>query len=386
MDILYEKSQKTLELPSVLELLAEQAVSESAKELALSLKPSSDVETVRAAIAKTSDARRLIGYKGAPSFSGIRDLSSSVRRAEMGGSMNAAELLYVAELLKCARLAQSYLEEDKRNEKTTLDSMFSALLVNKYLEDKIRESILSPEEIADGASSELLAIRRKKRRSGEKIRETLAHIISSPTHAKHLQEAIITQRSGRYVVPVKAEYKGEVKGLVHDISSTGATVFIEPIGVVELNNALRELEAEEKKEIERILALLSSEVAEFSQGIVTDFEILSRLDLIFAMGKLSYAQNAEAPTVNSDGVVNLINARHPLLDKNKTVPISVSLGREFDTLVITGPNTGGKTVSLKTVGLLTLMAECGMHIPCDWGSEISVFETVYADIGDEQSI
>ncbi len=386
MDSLYQKSQNTLELASVLELLADYAVSDSAKELARSLSPKTDVSEVRASLDKTSDARRLLGIKGAPPFSGVRNLSSSVKRAERGGSLNAGELLHVAELLRTARGVQSYLEDDRKSERTSLDGMFAALMINRALEDRIRSAIISPEEIADGASGELLSIRRRIRRSGEKVREVLAHIISSPSHAKHLQENIITQRSGRFVVPVKSEYKSEIKGLVHDVSSTGATVFIEPIGVVELNNALRELEAEEKKEIERILAALSAEVAEFSAGIETNFEILSRLDLIFAMGKLSYAQNAEAPAVNDKGIVNLKNARHPLLDKNKTVPISIRLGREFDTLVITGPNTGGKTVSLKTVGLLTLMAECGLHIPCDYGSEISVFSKIFADIGDEQSI
>lgn len=386
MDSLYQKSQNTLELTRVLELLAGHAVSDSAKDLARKLTPSSDIAEVSLAIEKTSDARRLIGIKGTPPFSGVRDVSASVKRADMGGVLNAAELLYVADLLKCARSAQSYLEDDRKGEKTTLDGMFAGLMINKYLEDKIRNAIISPEEIADGASAELLSIRRRLRRSGEKVREVLAHIISSPSHSKHLQEAIITQRSGRFVVPVKSEYRGEIKGLVHDVSSTGATVFIEPIQVVELNNAIRELEAEEKKEIERILAELSAETAEFSSGIETDFMILSRLDLIFAMAKLSYALNAEPPKVNNKGIINLVNARHPLLDKEKTVPISIRLGKEFDTLVITGPNTGGKTVSLKTVGLLTLMAECGMHIPCEYGSEISVFSKIYADIGDEQSI
>ena len=383
---LYQKSQITLELARVLAMLAEHAVSDGAKQLALELQPQNGLSEVQAALAKTSDARRLLGAKGSPTFSGIRDVSQSVGRAQRGGVLNAGELLHIADLLRCARSVQSYLEDDRKSEKTTLDNMFAGLLVNKYLEDKIRSCILSPEEIADAASPELLSIRRKIRRSGEKVREVLAHIISSPSHAKHLQEAIITQRSGRYVVPVKSEYKGEVKGLVHDVSSTGATVFIEPIQVVELNNTLRELEAEEKKEIERILAELSAETAEFSDAIDTNYQILIRLDLIFAMGKLSYAQNAEAPSVNNKGIIDLKNARHPLLDKDKTVPVSIRLGREFDTLVITGPNTGGKTVSLKTVGLLTLMAECGMHIPCDYGSEISVFSKIFADIGDEQSI
>ncbi len=385
MDTLYQKSLNTLEFPRVLSILAEHAVSDSAKELALALSPLESVGEVSAALEKTSDARRLIGIKGAPEFSGVKSVRESLKRADMGGSLNPGELLRISALLRCARSAQNYLDEDRR-ERTSLDSMFAGLSVNKYLEDKITNAIISAEEIADGASSELLSIRRKMRRSGEKIREVLSDIISSPKHAKHLQEAIITQRSGRYVVPVKSEHKGDVKGLVHDISATGATVFIEPIQVVELNNSLRELESEEKKEIERILAELSSDVSEFSECIESNFEILSRLDLIFAMGKLSYTQNAVAPEVNDCGEVFLKNARHPLLDKKKTVPITISLGRDFDTLVITGPNTGGKTVSLKTVGLLTLMAECGMHIPCDFGSSISVFSRIYADIGDEQSI
>ncbi len=385
MDSLYKKSLNTLEFFEVLKILAEHAVSDSAKGIALSLLPYDNVADVSAALEKTSDARRLIGTKGSPEFSGIQDVSSSLKRALIGGSLNPGELLRIAALLRCARSAQSYLDEDRR-EKTSLDYMFASLSVNRYLEDKITNAIISSEEIADGASPELLSIRRKMRRNSEKIREVLMDIISSTKHSKHLQEAIITQRSGRYVVPVKSEHRGDVKGLVHDISSTGATVFIEPMQVVELNNSLRELEAEEKKEIERILAELSHEVSEFSESIEMNFTILSKLDLIFAMGKLSYTQNAVAPEVNDRGEVYLKNARHPLLDKNKTVPITISLGRDFDTLVITGPNTGGKTVSLKTVGLLTLMAECGMHIPCDFGSTISVFSEIYADIGDEQSI
>ena len=383
---LNEKSLKTLELDAVLRILSEHAVSDGAKKLALDLKPGHDASEVRSDLEKTGAARKLIGYKGTPSFSGVCDVSQSLRRAEIGGFLNPSELLQIADLLKTARGAQSYLEDDRRKEKTALDGLFSALFIDRAFEDKIRNAIISPEEIADGAAAELLSIRRKMRSSGEKIREVLAHIISSPSHAKHLQEAIITQRSGRYVVPVKSEYRGEIKGLVHDISSTGATVFIEPLQVVELNNLMRELEAEEKKEIERILAELSAEASALSDGLLRNYDVLVNLDLIFAKGNMSYTLNAEAPSVNEKGIVNLINARHPLLDKAKTVPVSIRVGKDFDTLVITGPNTGGKTVSLKTVGLLTLMAECGMYIPCDYGSEISVFEKIYADIGDEQSI
>ena len=258
MDSLDKKSLKTLELDAVLEILAEHAVSEGAKTLARSLSPSCDIGEVRTSIEKTGAARKLIGYKGTPSFSGVRDVSVALRRAAIGGNLNPTELLHIADVLRTARSAQSYLEDDRKSEKTALDGLFAMLYIDKAFEDKIRNAIISPEEIADGASGELLAIRRKMRRSGEKIREVLAHIISSPSHSKHLQEAIITQRSGRYVVPVKSEYKGEIKGLVHDISSTGAIVFVEPLQVVELNNLMRELEAEEKKEIERILAELSA--------------------------------------------------------------------------------------------------------------------------------
>ncbi len=386
MDDLYKKSLNTLELPDVLSMLADYAVSDSGKKFALSVSPQTSVSEVSASLEKTDDARKLIGIKGTPAFSGICDVSESLARAERGGSLNAGELLRVAELLRTARGAQNYLEEDRRGEKTSLDNMFAGLLTDKSLEDSITKAIISPEEIADSASDELLSIRRRMRRSGEKIREVLSGIISSPKHSKHLQEAIITQRSGRYVVPVKSEYRNEIKGLVHDVSSTGATVFIEPMQVVELNNTMRELETAEKNEIERILAELSALAADFSDGLRTDFEILTRLDVIFAMGRMSYALNACSPKVNDNGNVELKNARHPLLDKEKTVPISIRIGKDFDTLVITGPNTGGKTVSLKTIGLLTLMAECGMHIPCDSGSEISVFDKIYADIGDEQSI
>lgn len=386
MSSLYVKTQKTLELDEVLKLLSEEAVSDAAKSLALEVMPSTDITEVKTSLAKTGAARKLIGYKGTPSFSGITNVSQSLKRASVGGALNTTELLHIADLLKTARSAKDYLEDDKRKENTALDSYFAALFINKYFEDKIRNIIISPEEIADTASDALLSIRRKMRRSGEKIREVLSAIISSPTKSKYLQETIITQRSGRFVVPVKSEYRGEIKGLVHDVSSTGATVFVEPMQVVELNNLMRELEAEEKKEIERILFELSSEAVEFSEGLERNFDVLTKLDLIFAMGNLSYKMNGEAPEVNDKGIVNLINARHPLLNKEKTVPISIRLGKDFDTLVITGPNTGGKTVSLKTVGLLTLMAECGMYIPCDYGSEISVFDKIYADIGDEQSI
>lgn len=385
MEPLYKKSLHTLELPRVLEKLTEHAVSERAKERCLALLPQEHVDDVVHELTQTSDAKKLIGLRGAPSFSGIRDVAGSLSRAERGGSLNCKELLDVASLLKTARMTRGYFGDDG-NLKTSLDTLFASLSANKYLEDAINGAIISEEEISDRASVALSDIRRKMRAANGKIREVLQKMISSPTQSKLLQEPIITQRSGRYVVPVRSEHKSEVSGLVHDISSSGATLFIEPMPVVSLNNDLRELEAKEKKEIERILAELSASVAEFSNTITQDFELLVNLDFIFAKAKLSYAMDADSPEVNDKGQVTLKRARHPLLDKKTTVPVSIRLGLDFDTLIITGPNTGGKTVALKTIGLLNIMAQCGLHIPCDCGSSISVFSSIFADIGDEQSI
>ncbi len=380
-----EKSIHTLELPRVLEQLAEHAVSTEAKRRALELRPETDIDTVSRMLLETTDAKRLIGMFGAPAFAGIRDIKGALQRADMGGTLNLRELLDVAMLLNTARRVRGYLDENGRVE-TCLYDRFASLSANKYLEEMITTAILSEDEVADQASSELADIRKKIRAANAKIRETLQHMISSPSQSKYLQEAIITQRGGRYVVPVKSEHKNDVGGMVHDVSATGATVFIEPASVVKINNDLRELAGKEQREIERILASLSAEVSAYSESIGLDYDILVALDLLFAKAKLSYAQNADAPVLNEKGEVLLKEARHPLLVGKKTVPITVRLGRDFDTLVITGPNTGGKTVTLKTIGLLTLMAECGLHIPAQSGSEISVFETVYADIGDEQSI
>lgn len=380
-----EKSVHTLELPRVLEQLAEHAVSAEAKRRALDLRPETDIDIVSRMQRETTDAKRLIGMFGAPAFAGIRDVKGALQRADMGGTLNLRELLDVAMLLNTARRVRGYLDENGRVE-TCLHERFDSLSANKYLEEMITTAILSEDEVADQASSELADIRKKIRASNAKIREVLQHMISSPSQSKYLQEAIITQRGGRYVVPVKSEYKNDVGGMVHDVSATGATVFIEPASVVKINNDLRELAGKEEREIERILATLSAEVSTYSESIGADYDILVALDLLFAKAKLSYAHNADAPVLNVKGEVLLKEARHPLLVGKKTVPITVRLGRDFDTLVITGPNTGGKTVTLKTIGLLTLMAECGLHIPAQSGSEIAVFETVYADIGDEQSI
>ena len=380
-----QKSLQILELPLVLEQLAKCAVSEAAKLRARALTPFTHEEDVRRALRETSDAKALSGLRGAPPFAGIRDVSASLTRAGRGGSLNCKELLDVAMLLKTARMVRGYRGDDAQ-QKTSLDGLFSALSANKFLEDAITGAILSEEEIADGASPALSDIRRKMRAANAKIRDVLQRMISSPTQSKLLQEPIITQRGGRYVVPVKSEHKADVGGLVHDISSSGATLFIEPMPVVALNNDLRELEAKEKKEIERILMELSASVADFTETIARDYDLLVNLDFIFAKAKLSYDWNADAPEVNTCGQVSLRRARHPLLDAKKTVPVSIRLGLDFDTLIITGPNTGGKTVALKTIGLLNIMAQCGLHIPCDSGSCVSVFGHVFADIGDEQSI
>ena len=380
----FEKSLITLELPAVLEMLAAQAVGETAKEQARQLAPSTDAATVRHRQEETSAAKTMMVVRGSPSFSGVKDVRASLARADLGGALNTRELLDIARVLQCARLVRGYIAEDSVG-KTPIDHLFYALHANKFLEEKITTSISGEDEIADSASPELANIRRQMRAAAARARDSLQKLISSPSYAKVLQEPIITMRQDRYVVPVKAEHKGAVPGLVHDISASGATLFIEPMAAVKANNELRELSAKEKLEIERILAELSADCAEHRDDISSDFEILVRLDLIFAKAKLSYKLNCQSPSMEGRGIV-LRRARHPLLDQAKAVPISLELGESFDTLVITGPNTGGKTVSIKTIGLLAAMNQCGLHIPADDGSNLPVFNHILADIGDEQSI
>ncbi len=382
---LYEKSLKTLELPAVLDMLAKEAVSGDAREAAVKLRPSDNEGEVRSRLAETTAAKDMMTLKGSPSFSAIKDVRSSVRRADMGGMLNTQELMDVAALLRTAQSAVSYAFGDKA-EKTEIDHLFDALVANKFLEGKISACVVGIEEIADSASPELSDIRRKMRLASDKIRQTLSRIISSSTYAKALQEPIITVKNDRYVVPVKAEQKSALPGLVHDVSASGATFFIEPMAAVELNNEIRELLAKEKQEIERILMELSADVAAHGDDIITDFTILTALDLIFAKAKLSYRLNAGCPALAADGCLRFKRARHPLLDAKTAVPIDIELGGAFDTLIITGPNTGGKTVTLKTLGLLAAMAYCGLHIPADDGSALPVFTKILADIGDEQSI
>ncbi len=384
MTELYEKSLRKLELDQVLAKLADCAVSEDAKARCLALQPLTDRQDILDLQEQTSAACRLISLRSSPAFQEVRDIRPSLDRADRGGSLNATELLRIAGVLRCARLAKEYYDGACAN--TVLDWMFAALTPNRYLEDRITGSILSPEEIADSASPELADIRRHMRVQSAKIKESLQKLISSPAYSKFLRDPIITLRQDRYVVPVKAEFKNEIPGLIHDVSSSGSTFFVEPMSSVNANNALRELLLREQKEIERILAELSAEAAGFKDSIGQDYTLLVDLDVIFARAKLSFRMDATAPEIREDGSLELKQARHPLIDPKTVVPISVRLGGDFDTLIITGPNTGGKTVTLKTIGLLTLMAECGLHLPVRDGSHISVFRNVLADIGDEQSI
>ena len=394
MSELTEKSFRILELPRVLELLSEKAVSEEAKERCLNLRPETEFAEVQRLLDETDAARDMIGLHGAPSFSGVKPVAESLDRAHRGGSLNTRELLTIAGVLTAARRTRDYYAHTpERNQNRNGESkrdilapMFYALKGNHFLEEKIKRCIIDEDNISDAASPELSDIRRHMRQAQSKSRQILQKIISSPSYSKILQEAIITQRDGRFVVPVKAEYKSAMPGLTHDISSSGATVFIEPMGVVQANNELIELQAKEQKEIDRILAELSADAADHRGDIQQDYNMLVKLDIIFARGELSYQMDAVRPGLRHDGSIYLKKARHPLLNPKTAVPIDLSLGETFDTLVITGPNTGGKTVSLKTLGLLILMAQCGLHIPAGDQSALSVYHHVLADIGDEQSI
>ncbi|MCI9264293.1 MAG: endonuclease MutS2 [Oscillospiraceae bacterium] len=381
-DELFEKSIETLELPRVLELLSHEAVTDEGKERALALRPLTDSDDVERALAETSAAVDLVSLRGAPYFGGVKPVRSSLQRADMGGSLNTRELLEVAAVLRCARSCMEYAADSR--EKTPLDPLFRGLTANRGLEEQISGSILSEEEIADAASPELADLRRKKRVTAARVRDILQKLISS-NQSKYLQENIITQRNGRYVVPVKSEHKNDVPGLVHDLSASGGTFFIEPMGVVKANNELREIEAKEEKEIERILAQLSAQCALHKEDIAQDYDFIVMLDGVFARAGLSLRLGGMAPKIVEKGVF-FEGARHPLLDRDTAVKNDLRLGEDFDTLVVTGPNTGGKTVTLKTLGLLVLMAQCGLHIPAAGESRMMVFDRVLADIGDEQSI
>ncbi len=380
MTQLFEKSIDTLELPRVLALLADEAATEEGKERCLALRPVGVPSDVQRLQKQTSAAFDLLVKHGTPSLSGVKPVAA-LQRADRGGALNTRELLDIAQVLRCARSVREYGAGGEV--RTVLDGYFESLTANRFLEDKITGSILSEDEIADAASPELADIRRHIRAAAGKVRDVLNRLISS-NQSKYLQDAIITMRGGRYVVPVKSEHKNDIPGLVHDVSGSGGTFFIEPMGVVNANNELRELQAKEQKEIERILAELSADCAGFKEGIEDDYQTLVSLDCIFARAKLSSAMGAMEPSLGNH--IELRRARHPLLDPKTAVRNDLTLGGKFDTLVITGPNTGGKTVTLKTLGLLTLMAQCGLHIPAADGSTVKVCSAVLADIGDEQSI
>ncbi len=382
MTELLEKSIQTLELPRVLAMLADEAVTEEGKEVCRKVRPQTVVSDVARLQKQTSAAFQMLVKHGTPSLSGVRPVAAALQRADRGGSLNTRELLDIAQVLRCARHVREY-GVGESTEKTVLDGYFQSLSPNRFLEEKISGSILSEDEIADSASPELADIRRHIRAAAGKVRDVLNRLISS-NQSKYLQESIITMRGGRYVVPVKSEHKNEIPGLVHDVSGSGGTFFIEPMGVVNANNELRELQMKEQKEIERILAELSADCAGFREGIEDNYRTLISLDVIFARAKLSTHMGGMEPVLGD--YIELKKARHPLLDPKTAVRNDLYLGKDFDTLVITGPNTGGKTVTLKTLGLLTLMAQCGLHIPAMDGSTIRVCSAVLADIGDEQSI
>lgn len=380
-----QKDFIALELPKILEKLSEMTACEDAREKALSLLPSSDIFEVNESLAKTETAHILIAKFGSPSFGGLINVDNALRRAGAGGCLSMRELLDIAQVLRVIRNILTWREKSASVE-GALDDYFNSLYANKYLEDKITGAIISDGEMSDNASTELKNIRRKMRQQESKIRDELDKMLRSAHYKNSLQEAIITQRNGRFVVPVKSEHRQDVAGMVHDTSSSGATVFIEPAGVVDANNEIKVLESKERDEIERILFELSAEASEFADTIIASYNSAVELNLAFSKAKLAYEIKAVKPVMNDYGEIDLKAARHPLLPQSAVVPIDVRLGNEFDTLVITGPNTGGKTVSIKTIGLLTLMAECGLFVPCKENSVLSVFENVLCDIGEEQSI
>ena len=383
------KTLKVLEYNKIINLLLEKAESELGKEKVRQIKPIANKEKVEHLLRETDEALSLLIKRGNPPLYGIHSIKHELKRVKMGGSLTPRGLLKVSDSLRVSRGLKKYIKEnesDKSSNYSIIEGLVSNLMTFKNIEDEINNAIINENEVSDNASSTLRNIRRQIIGKNDAVKDKLNSIINSQSNKKYLQDSIVTMREGRYVIPVKQENRSKVPGLVHDISSSGATAFIEPMAVVELNNELRELEIKEREEIERILAELSNMVGEVSESIMSNQSILQDLDFIFAKGKLALDMNATKPILNDRGYINMKKARHPLLDSQKVIPISVYLGDEFTSLIITGPNTGGKTVTLKTVGLLTLMAQSGLHIPVDFNSEVAVFDQVFADIGDEQSI
>ncbi len=382
-----KKVLNTLEYNKITEQLAAHASSDWAKEHCIHLKPMTDLAKIEQAQAETSAALSRIYRKGSISFSGIYKIGMSLKRLEVGGVISIEELLHVASLLDVAKRTKTYGRNDRENiPADTLDAMFQAIEPLTPLCEEIRRCIISEDEIADDASSQLKSIRRSIQGMSGRIHNQMTNILNNSVTRGYLQDAVITMRNGRYCLPVKAEYKNQISGMIHDQSSSGSTLFIEPASIVNLNNELKELYLKEQEEIDKIIAELSNQVAANSEALFSDYKLLTTLDFIFAKAALAHEHNGVAPSFNTQGRIHIRRGRHPLLNKKSVVPIDVRLGDDFHLLVVTGPNTGGKTVSLKTVGLLTLMGQAGLHIPAGDRSQLAVFENVYADIGDEQSI
>ena len=382
-----QKALKVLEYDKIIQLLAEQATSDAGKKRCLELLPMTDKQLITDAQAQTADALSRIYRKGSISFGGLKDPGFQMKRLEIGGCLNAAELLSICTLLEITRRAKAYSRE-KRDDlpADSLDVLFAGLEPLTPLLEEIRRCIPAEDEISDDASPALHSVRRTIRNINDKIHGAMNNLLNSSTTRSYLQDAVITMRNGRYCLPVKAEYKGQVPGMIHDQSSTGSTLFIEPMSVVKLNNDLKEAFLKEQEAIEAVLAELSNLTAQYAAYLLDNYRILADLDFIFAKANLAKIQNGMAPIFNTEGRIRIRQGRHPLLDPKKVVPIDVHLGDTFHLLIITGPNTGGKTVSLKTVGLFTLMGQAGLHIPAKDRSELAIFDDVYADIGDEQSI
>ncbi|MBE6572150.1 MAG: endonuclease MutS2 [Ruminococcaceae bacterium] len=381
----FEKAFVSLEFDKIRQMLCDCTSVDGAKKILSALQPSVSLENIRYMQKQTTEAKQMSATKGAPSFGGVRDISNSLERCEKGAPLNMGELLQIADVLRSARSVAEYFGSYKGAESFCLNDVAGKLTSNKFLEELITTSIVSEDVMADNASPELYDIRRKIRSASNRIRENLQKYVAGGG-SKFLQENIVTTRNGRFVIPVKSEYRNEIKGLVHDTSATGSTLFVEPMSVVEANNEIRVLGAKEEAEIERILYNISGECSRFSGALRANYENLCLLAAVFAKAELSYRMEAEEPVMSKKPYVELLRARHPLLDKEKVVPIDVVLGKKYTLLVITGPNTGGKTVTLKTVGLLAMMAQCGLHIPAKDGSTLPVFDSILADIGDEQSI
>ena len=376
---------KSLELHKILEMLSEEASNTKTKEMALALTPECDIDVVRSEMKKTSDAFDLSVKYGTPAFSNFKDIRGALHRASSGASLSLRELLDIAQMLYQVRMLSDWYKSTE-SEETSIGYLFVSLAPNKYLEDKIKNAVVSEDEISDMASHELANIRRKIAQAGVRIRESLDKLIRSSEVQKSLQENIVTMRDGRYVLPVKADFKGNVPGLVHATSATGSTYFIEPISVVEANNDIKVLQGEEQDEIDRIIAELSADCAAYAEALSADYVTCTEINLYFAKSNLGAKMRGCIPELSDDGVIDLKKARHPLIDKKKVVPVDIKLGEDYNALIVTGPNTGGKTVILKTTGLLSAMAMCGLMIPASDGSKVSVFDNILVDIGDQQSI